>query len=130
MSLVRAAGGVVTREGPAGLEVVLVHRPAYDDWSFPKGKLETGEDELACALREVQEEAGLECRVDGDLGAIAYVDGQGRPKVVRYWHLSASDGAEVRGEPRDRRGAMGPDPGRRADALLPARSDAAPAARG
>jgi 8-oxo-dGTP diphosphatase len=95
VSLVRAAGGVVTREGPSGLEVALVHRPAYDDWSFPKGKLEPGEDELTCALREVREEAGLVCEAREDLGAITYVDGRDRPKVVRYWHMTADAGAEV-----------------------------------
>ena len=97
MNLVRAAGGVVTREGPNGTEVVLVHRPAYDDWSFPKGKLEAGEDELEAAIREVEEETALSCRPGVDLGAISYVDARGRPKVVRYWRMDPPDGAEVRG---------------------------------
>jgi 8-oxo-(d)GTP phosphatase len=96
VSLVRAGGGVVTRTGAAGDEVVLVHRPSYDDWSFPKGKLEDDEDERRCALREVEEEASLRCELVRDLGAIAYRDGQGRPKVVRYWHMRAPDGAEAR----------------------------------
>jgi 8-oxo-dGTP diphosphatase len=96
VTLVRAAGGVVTREGPAGLEVVLVHRPAYDDWSFPKGKLEDGEDELACALREVEEECGIACEALEDLGSLAYVMSSGRPKVVRYWHMRGPEGAKAK----------------------------------
>ena len=89
MTLVRAAGGLVTRDTDHGPELVLVHRPAYDDWSFPKGKLERGEDELDAALREVKEETGLTCEAGEDLGAITYVDGRGRPKVVRYWRMEA-----------------------------------------
>jgi 8-oxo-dGTP diphosphatase len=94
VTLVRAAGGLIAREGPKGLEVVLVHRPAYGDWSFPKGKLEPGEDEPSTALREVKEETGLSCELTDDLGAITYVDGRGRPKVVRYWRMVAPPGAE------------------------------------
>jgi 8-oxo-(d)GTP phosphatase len=98
VKLVRAAGGVVTRESPNGTEVVLVHRPAYDDWSFPKGKLESGEEELEAAHREVEEETGLSCRPGVDLGAISYVDARGRPKVVRYWRMDPPEGAEVQGQ--------------------------------
>ena len=93
MTLVRAAGGLITREGPHGPEVVLVHRPAYDDWSFPKGKLEGAEEELEAALREVEEETGLVGEPVDDLGAITYVDGRGRPKVVRYWRMLPQNGA-------------------------------------
>jgi 8-oxo-dGTP pyrophosphatase MutT (NUDIX family)/phosphohistidine phosphatase SixA len=93
--LVRAAGGVLLRPGRSGLEVVLVHRPAYDDWSFPKGKLEGDEDERAAAVREVAEETGLTCALDDDLGVVTYVDGRGRPKVVRYWRMSVPDDAEL-----------------------------------
>lgn len=95
MTLVRAAGGLVARQDGRGRELVLVHRPAYDDWSFPKGKLESGEDELAAALREVEEETGLRCEALDDLGAVTYVDGRGRPKVVRYWQMTAPDQAEL-----------------------------------
>ena len=90
MTLIRAAGGLVVREGS---EVVLVHRPAYDDWSFPKGKLEAGEEELAAALREVEEETSLSCSVEEDLGAVTYIDARGRLKIVRYWRMSAPQGA-------------------------------------
>ena len=86
MTVLRAAGGVVWRVG-AGLEpeILLVHRPKYDDWSLPKGKAETGEDDLACALREVAEETALVCHVGAELPSISYIDGHGRPKTVRYW---------------------------------------------
>lgn len=57
---VRAAGCVVWRPGPAGPEVALIHRPRYDDWSFPKGKLDPGEGYVQAAVREVREETGLE----------------------------------------------------------------------
>jgi len=89
MAVVRAAGGVVWRRDPAGRhEVLLVHRPRYDDWTLPKGKAEPGEDDRACARREVAEETGLECRVGRALGAVRYPDARGRPKVVRYWAMS------------------------------------------
>ncbi len=88
---VRAAGGVVYRRAPEGVEVVLVHRPHYDDWSLPKGKLDAGEDPLDAALREVREESGLECRVEGELPPIDYTDHKGRPKHVRYWLMGPLD---------------------------------------
>jgi 8-oxo-dGTP pyrophosphatase MutT (NUDIX family) len=91
---VRAAGGVVWRRGADGaVEVLVVHRPKYDDWSFPKGKLDPGETEEECALREVDEETGLRCELGEELPTTMYVDRKGRPKRVRYWAMTVSDGA-------------------------------------
>jgi 8-oxo-dGTP diphosphatase len=90
---VRAAGGLVRRhtEG-GGEEILVVHRPAYDDWSFPKGKLENGEQEEEAAVREVEEETGLRCRLVRELTTARYRDGRGRPKTVRYWLMEPVSG--------------------------------------
>ena len=85
--VVRAAGGVITRAADDGLEVLVVHRPRYEDWSFPKGKAEPGESDEDCALREVEEETGLICRLAGELSSTFYADAAGRPKRVRYWRM-------------------------------------------
>jgi 8-oxo-dGTP diphosphatase len=91
--VVRAAGGVVYRLDEAGsAEVVLVHRPAYDDWSLPKGKLKPGERLETAALREVEEETGMTCLIDRCLGITRYVDRRDRDKVVWYWLMRAYDG--------------------------------------
>jgi 8-oxo-dGTP diphosphatase len=93
VTTVRAAGGVVWRHADGGVvEVVLVHRPAYDDWSFPKGKLQQGETEAEAALREVEEETGLRCRLGPELATTAYRDSKGRPKTVRYWQMTPAGG--------------------------------------
>jgi 8-oxo-dGTP diphosphatase len=81
--VIRAAGGLVERDGA----VLLVHRPRYDDWTFPKGKAEDGESDEACAVREVREETGLECELLDELPATEYVDARGRPKRVRWWRM-------------------------------------------
>jgi 8-oxo-dGTP diphosphatase len=94
--VVRAAGGLVWRSGDAGKELVLVHRPAYDDWSFPKGKLNDGESEVQAALREVEEEIGVRCALGRDLGTISYVDSRGRAKIVRYWEMTIADPGRIR----------------------------------
>jgi 8-oxo-dGTP diphosphatase len=93
---VRAAGGVVTRDG----SVLLVHRPRYDDWTFPKGKALAGEPDEACAIREVREETGLHCRLGAELPATEYVDARGRPKRVRWWRMEPGldDGFEPNDE--------------------------------
>jgi 8-oxo-dGTP pyrophosphatase MutT (NUDIX family) len=86
---VRAAGGLVRRGGEDGrAEILIIHRPAYDDWSFPKGKLEPGEDEADAAVREVEEETGLRCRLEHEVATTRYRDGRGRPKTVRYWLMT------------------------------------------
>jgi len=86
---VRAAGGLVCRHREDGApEILLVHRPAYDDWSFPKGKLEPGEREEDAAIREVEEETGLRCRLEAEVATTSYVDARGRDKTVRYWLMT------------------------------------------
>jgi 8-oxo-dGTP diphosphatase len=90
---VRAAGGLVLRLGEDGTsEILVVHRPAYDDWSFPKGKLEPGETEEDAAVREVEEETGLRCRLEREVATTRYRDGSGRPKTVRYWLMTPVGG--------------------------------------
>jgi 8-oxo-dGTP pyrophosphatase MutT (NUDIX family) len=96
----RAAGGLIVRAGRQATDVVLVHRPAFDDWSFPKGSSSQGGRTRGRGA-EVEEETGLVCLFGADLGAITYVDGRGRPKVVRYWEMTAPEGRAARG-PRDR----------------------------
>jgi 8-oxo-dGTP pyrophosphatase MutT (NUDIX family) len=95
-SPVRAAGGIVLRRGPSGVRLVVVHRPRYDDWSLPKGKLLRGESHREAALREVEEETGLGCELGDELPAVEYVDATGRPKVVRYWTMRPIDDAPFR----------------------------------
>lgn len=94
--VVLAAGGLVVRREPDGISrVALIHRPRYDDWSFPKGKLVDGESHEDAARREVAEETGLRCELGPELASIEYVDRRGRPKVVRYWAMRAVDGEFV-----------------------------------
>ena len=89
--VIRAAGCVVYRSGDGGTEVLLVHRPHHDDWSFPKGKRDGGESDLECALREVAEETGFRGEVGPELPTARY-EVRGRPKVVRYWLLLQTGG--------------------------------------
>ena len=86
--LVRAAGGVVVRDG----RLLLVHRPKYDDWTLPKGKCEPGESDEDCAVREVEEETGLVCELGTELLSTHYTDSRGRPKRVRWWLMSPVSG--------------------------------------
>ena len=92
--MVEAAGGVVWRITATGLlEVAVIHRPAYDDWSFPKGKLEDGEDHRTAALREVEEETGFRCKLVEELPETRYHDRYRRPKRVRYWSMDVLNGS-------------------------------------
>ncbi|WP_406158644.1 NUDIX hydrolase [Streptomyces sp. NBC_00882] len=100
---VQAAGCVLWRRSPidGGLEVCLVHRPKYDDWSHPKGKLKRGEDALTGALREVEEETGYRAAPGVPLSAAQYY-ANGRPKQVRYWAAEATTGAFTPNDEVDR----------------------------
>jgi 8-oxo-dGTP diphosphatase len=80
---VRAAGGVMVRDG----RIALVHRPKYDDWSLPKGKLESDESWEEAAVREVREETGIQATLREELSSVQYTDPKGRPKTVRYWRM-------------------------------------------
>ena len=85
---VQAAGGVLCRDGDDGeVEIAIIHRPAYDDWTLPKGKVEPDESAEECALREVWEETGFKCELVRPLGCTAYVDRRGRNKVACYWSM-------------------------------------------
>jgi 8-oxo-dGTP pyrophosphatase MutT (NUDIX family)/broad specificity phosphatase PhoE len=88
---IEAAGGILWRPAEGAVEVLLVHRPAYGDWTFPKGKPHEGEEPHETALREVWEETGLTCRITSDAGMIHYVTG-GQDKLVRYWAMQPADG--------------------------------------
>ncbi len=91
--MVRAAGGVIERDG----SVLLVHRPQYDDWSFPKGKLEEGETWQQAAVREVEEETGLRCEVGEEVGRTSY-EVQAGPKEVRYFRMTCDGEARAQNE--------------------------------
>jgi 8-oxo-dGTP pyrophosphatase MutT (NUDIX family)/phosphohistidine phosphatase SixA len=93
-----ASGALVCRHGKRGPEVLLVHRPRYDDWSFPKGKLDPGEHVLAAAIREVREETGLTVRLGPPLPSVRYTvsrNGAGSLKQVLYWIARPQDDRNV-----------------------------------
>ena len=73
-------------------QVALVHRPKYDDWALPKGKLDEGESWEDAALREVREETGYSGTLREELSPVEYTDPKGRPKTVRYWRMDVLDG--------------------------------------
>jgi 8-oxo-dGTP pyrophosphatase MutT (NUDIX family) len=93
VNVIRAAGGVVCRAGPSGeTEIAIIHRPVYDDWTLPKGKVEPDETPEDCALREVREETGFKCELVRPLGCTAYVDRRGRDKMACYWVMQVLGG--------------------------------------
>lgn len=98
---IKAAGCLVYRHGQDGLEVLLAHRPLYDDWDFPKGKLESGETELECAIRETEEETGYTGKVGAELPTDHYMV-RGRDKSVRWWLMHQQGGEFVANEEVDR----------------------------
>jgi len=93
---VLAAGGVLWRRDPSDPEVALVHRPQYDDWSLPKGKVKPGEHLLVTALREVTEETGYHPRIGPYLTTVRYPvtsGGHRAKKVVTYWSMRCAGGS-------------------------------------
>jgi 8-oxo-dGTP diphosphatase len=95
---VRAAGGVIERTQDGRREILLVHRPRYDDWTLPKGKAKAGESDEVCALREVEEETCLVCELHGELAVSEYEDAAGRPKRVRYFAMTARNESDARAQ--------------------------------
>ncbi|MEU6357382.1 NUDIX hydrolase [Streptomyces sp. NPDC047072] len=102
-SPVQAAGCVLWRRSPVddALEICLVHRPKYDDWSHPKGKLKRDEDPLDGARREVAEETGYAAAPGARLPTVRYL-ANGRPKVVHYWAAEATEGGFTPNDEVDR----------------------------
>ena len=94
IALIRAAGGVILRDGL----VLLVHRPEYDDWTLPKGKLDKDESWEEGALREVEEETGLVCEIGEEAGRTRYIVPPGRSKEVRYFLMTGGGEPEARNE--------------------------------
>jgi 8-oxo-dGTP diphosphatase len=87
-----AAGGVLLRAGADGPEVAVIHRPKYEDWSLPKGKLDGDEDFEQAALREVEEETRMRAELGPELSPVSYRDRKGRTKLVRYWLMRVASG--------------------------------------
>ena len=109
---VRAAGGVLLRDGPDGTEVAVIHRPKYEDWSLPKGKLDGDEDFEQAALREVEEETGMRAELGTELSPVSYRDRKGRGKLVRYWLMRPLEGDFEPGEEVDELRWLAPDAAR------------------
>jgi 8-oxo-dGTP diphosphatase len=88
---IQAAGGVLWRDSGYERQFAVIHRPKYDDWTLPKGKLDPGETHEQAAVREVSEETGFSVELGAGLGETFY-EHDDRPKQVRYWSMRAVDG--------------------------------------
>jgi 8-oxo-dGTP diphosphatase len=89
---IRAAGGIVHRRAGDATEVLVVHRPRYEDWSLPKGKVDPGETLEQTALREVEEETGVRAKLGPHVGKNEYRDRHGRSKRVDWYLMEPIDG--------------------------------------
>jgi 8-oxo-dGTP diphosphatase len=90
---VLAAGGILWRKDQGELKVLLIHRTRYDDWSWPKGKLDKGEHIVECAVREIKEETGLKVHLGPKLYEIEYELEKNKTKLVHYWSAQVTDNA-------------------------------------
>ena len=110
--MIEAAGGVLWREDGGERQLAVIHRPKYDDWTLPKGKLDPGESHERAAVREVVEETGHAAELGADLGEILY-EHDDRPKRVRYWSMRAVSGRFVPNREVDELRWLRPDDARR-----------------
>lgn len=101
MQRIEAAGGVIVDTSRGKPRYLLIHRPRYDDWSLPKGKLNRSEKHRDAALREVKEETGLVCEVLAKLSNVHYMTPNGNPKRVKYWLMEARSGNFTRNDEVD-----------------------------
>lgn len=101
MERIEAAGGVIVDMSKSKPRYLLIHRPRYDDWSLPKGKLNRSEKHRDAALREVKEETGLVCDVLAKLSPVNYITPNGRAKRVKYWLMQPRSGRFVRNDEVD-----------------------------
>ncbi|MEU7105077.1 NUDIX hydrolase [Streptomyces stramineus] len=111
LPIVQAAGCVLWRRSPGGegIELALVYRPKWADWSHPKGKLKRGERAREAAVREVLEETGMTCTLGAGLPTARYIDPRGRPKEVHYWAAQATGGTFVPSREVSRMAWLAPD---------------------
>jgi 8-oxo-dGTP pyrophosphatase MutT (NUDIX family) len=93
VQVIHAAGGIVVRRDDDGVRVAVVWRSERGDWTFPKGKLDSGETYEQAACREVEEETGLVCTALRFVGTTEYQHRKGRPKVVAYFLMTPTSGS-------------------------------------
>ena len=86
--IIRGAGGIVSRFEGTALKILFIHRSKHNDWSFPKGRLNSGEPAWQAAIREVKEETACQCALGEELPTVRYIDRNKRPKEVRFWKMT------------------------------------------